>query len=64
VSLSGLGGDPQPRGRLTDSDLKTGFKILKKSLFVVNDLASQPLVRGAIIREWKKSLGLIPKGTI
>lgn len=56
VSKRGLGADPQPRGTLTDKDFLRAFKILKKSLFVVRDIANDKFLRGAIIFEWKKKL--------
>lgn len=56
VSKRGLGADPQPRGALTDKDFPKAFKILKKSLFVVKDIANDKFLRGAIIFEWKKKL--------
>lgn len=59
VSMNGLDGDPQPRGQLTGEDLKWAFKILKKSLFAIEDLAHDPYVRAAVIYQWKKALGLL-----
>jgi hypothetical protein len=56
VSKRGLGKDPQPRGRLIDEDFLKAFKMLKKSLFVVKDIASDKFLRGAIIFEWKQVL--------
>ncbi|MEK9134893.1 MAG: hypothetical protein AAB451_01135 [Patescibacteria group bacterium] len=58
VSKSGLDESPQPKGTLNRTDRDRGFKILKKSLYVVNDLASDPYFRGIIIYHWKKALGL------
>jgi hypothetical protein len=59
VSKSGLSDDSQPRGMLSQSDLAEAFKTLRKSLFVVGDLASSPFLRGVIIYQWKKALGEI-----
>lgn len=56
VSKRGLGKDPQPRGQLTDADFPAAFKTLKKSLFVIKDIASDKFLRGAIIFEWKQQL--------
>ena len=50
-------GRQQPQGHLNRGDLKRAFKILKNSLFNINDWASKPFLKGAIIREWKKALG-------
>ncbi|MHB8174848.1 MAG: hypothetical protein ACYDFU_10370 [Nitrospirota bacterium] len=60
VSMSGLGPEPQPKGKLNKADLKSSYKILKKSLFAIKDLANEPFLRGAVIYQWKKALGLIP----
>ena len=59
VSKNGLGRDHQPKAKLSDEDSKKAFKILKKSLFVIRDLANNPFMRGAIIYEWKKALKLV-----
>jgi len=59
VSMRGLGSDPQPRGRLIKNDLDEVYKLLKKSLYCINDIASDRFMKGAIIRHWKKELGLI-----
>ena len=56
VSKRGLGHDPQPRGYLIDADLPAAFKMLKNSLFVIKDVASDKFLRGAIIFEWKQHL--------
>jgi hypothetical protein len=56
VSKRGLGAEPQPKGALTESDFLKAFKILKKSLFAIQDIASDPFLRGTIIRAWKKKL--------
>ena len=53
VSKLGLDGSAQPKGCLNMHDFGLAFKILKKSLFVVKDIASDPFLRGAIIYEWK-----------
>lgn len=54
VSKTGLDKENQPLGSLVDADIKKAYKILKKSLFVINDMASDPFMRGAIIYHWKK----------
>lgn len=59
VSKNGLGEGIQPKGRLNDKDFKEAFKILKKSLFIIKDLANDKFFRGTIIYEWKKILKLI-----
>jgi|SRR3989344_3027461 len=59
VSMSGLHESQQPKGTLTTTDKRIGFKTLKKSLYVVKDMASDPFFRGVIIYHWKKALGLI-----
>lgn len=59
VSKSGLHQSQQPKGTLTATDKKAGFKTLKKSLYAVKDMAADPFLRGAIIYHWKKALGLI-----
>jgi hypothetical protein len=59
VSKSGLHKDNQPRGLLNKNDLEEAFKLLRKSLFVINDIASSQFFRGAIIYQWKKALGKI-----
>ena len=56
VSKSGLDDSPQPKGCLNLRDFGLAFKILKKSLFVVKDIASDPFLRGTIIYEWKSVL--------
>lgn len=56
VSKRGLGPEPQPRGALAGNDFAKAFKILKRSLFAIQDVASDPFLRGAIIRVWKKKL--------
>lgn len=56
VSKTGLHKDNQPRGILNHSDLEESFKVLKKSLFAINDIASDPFLRGTIIYQWKKIL--------
>jgi hypothetical protein len=58
VSKEGLGSDEQPKGKLTDGDFKPAFKLLKKSLFVVDDLGKSPYFRAAIIYQWKVALGM------
>jgi len=58
VPLDGLGGEPQPRGKLTKKDASDAYKILKKSLFCIQDIGSDIFMRGAIIREWKKAIRL------
>jgi len=59
VSKNGLDESSQPKGMLTTADKKVGFKTLKKSLYVIEDMASDPYLRGVIIYQWKKELGLI-----
>jgi hypothetical protein len=59
VSMSGLGKNPQPKGKLNKADLKRAYKILRKSLFAIRDLANDPYMRGTITYQWKKALGLI-----
>ncbi|MFA5249678.1 MAG: hypothetical protein WC397_04065 [Candidatus Paceibacterota bacterium] len=53
VSKAGLGDGNQPKGSLSKQDLKEAYKILKKSLFCIKDIASDQYIRGTIIREWK-----------
>jgi hypothetical protein len=57
VSKTGLNPSDQPRAVLTKDDLKSAFKILKKSLFVIDDMAKSPFLRGVIIYQWKKEIG-------
>ena len=57
VSMDGLADGLQPRGRLRQEDIRPAFKILKKSLFVIKDIAGITYLRGAIIYEWKQILG-------
>jgi len=59
VSKRGLADGTQPRGKLKRPDLMGSFKILKKSLYAIRDFAADPFLRGTIIYEWKKELGLI-----
>lgn len=59
VSKSGLDDKQQPRGSLTLVDKEKAYKILKKSLFVIKDMANSPYFRAIIIYNWKKSLGKI-----
>ena len=56
VPLSGIDKEPQPKGKLNQADLKEVFKVLKKSLFVIKDIANDPFLRGTIIYEWKRVL--------
>ena len=63
VSKNGLGDDPQPRAALNKNDLQKAFKILKGSLYAIKDLANDPHMRGVIIYEWKKTLGLLKTRT-
>lgn len=60
VSKSGLADGSQPRGKLDVSDFREVFKDLKKSLFVIKDLANDPYLRGVIIYEWKAILKNLP----
>ena len=57
VPKDGLGELPQPRGELNKRDLNKSYKLLKKSLFVIKDICSDPFLRGTIIYRWKKVLG-------
>ncbi len=60
VSKSGLGGGEQPKGRLNSADKKKAWSILRKSFYVCNDLASSDsYIKGYIIYQWKKSLGMV-----
>jgi hypothetical protein len=59
VSMSGLENSQQPKTKLNEDDFKRAYKILKKSLFVIKDLAYDPFMRAVIIYEWKKALGLV-----
>jgi hypothetical protein len=61
VSKDGLDLDMQPRGTLTVPDIKTAYRILRKSLFVIDDLGKSPFLRGVIIYEWKKIIALPKK---
>jgi mRNA-degrading endonuclease toxin of MazEF toxin-antitoxin module len=63
VSKNGLGNDPQPKAKLNKDDLKRAYKVLRGSLFVIKDLANDPHMRGVIIYEWKKALGLLKTRT-
>ncbi len=56
VPKSGLDNKIQPRGRLSRSDLNKTFKLLKKSLYIIKDFASDKYIRGVIIYEWKKAI--------
>jgi len=56
VSKTGLANGAQPKGNLDKDDLKKAFKMLKASLFLIKDLASDPFLRGTIIYEWKQVL--------
>ncbi|MCK9573641.1 MAG: hypothetical protein M0R20_04510 [Candidatus Omnitrophica bacterium] len=56
VSKNGLADGVQPKGSLDGEDLKKTFKKLKASLFCIKDLASDPYIRGTIIKEWKQKL--------
>jgi hypothetical protein len=56
VSKSCLSDGDQPRGKLKREDLKSVFKLLKKSLFCIKDIASNPYIRGTIIKEWKEKI--------
>jgi hypothetical protein len=59
VPKFGLSKTSQPKAKLTSSDLSKSYKILKKSLYAIKDLASDPFLRGTIIYEWKKKMKLI-----
>lgn len=59
VSKTGLGDGNQPKGSLNKQDLKEAYKILKKSLFCIKDFASDPFIRGTIIKEWKTKINKI-----
>ena len=59
VSKSGLDNNKQPRGSLIKTDIGEAYKVLRKSLFVVQDMANSPFFRGIIIYHWKKALGKI-----
>lgn len=61
VSKDGLSKSEQPKGVLNEIDKKTAFKILKKSLFVINDLGKSPYFRAAIIYQWKIALNISSK---
>ena len=56
VAKTGLAKGLQPKDKLDRDDFKKAFKILKTSLFVIKDIASDPFLRGTIIFEWKQSL--------
>ena len=58
VSKSGLNGGDQPKGMLNAIDLVAAFRLLKKSLFVIDDLGKNPYFRAAIIYQWKVALGI------
>ncbi len=58
VSKSGLNKEKQPVGSLSQIDLPKAFKMLRKSLFFVNDLGKSPYFRAAIIYQWKVALGI------
>jgi len=59
VSKTGLGDDPQPKGKLSMDDIKRAYKTLRSSLFAIKDIANDPYMRGVVIYEWKKALGKI-----
>ena len=59
VSMRGLENGKQPKGSLKKPDLQKAYRKLKKSLYVIKDLASEPYLRGTIIYQWKKKLGLL-----
>jgi len=59
VPKIGLGKDLQPKAKLTSSDISKSYKILKRSLYAIKDLANDPFLRATIIYEWKKAIKLI-----